>query len=76
MTTHRLIAIAVLTVATVPAAALFPAYVAYEPRTGATAVQAPGAAGGYRYCVYGGEPARSQVEADTYSVSFGCRVDA
>ncbi|WP_328676640.1 hypothetical protein OG905_23065 [Streptomyces sp. NBC_00322] len=70
MTTSRLIAIAVLTAA-VPAAALFPAYAAYGPRTGAPTVQAPGAAGGRTDCLYGKQPA-----ADTYSVSFGCRVDA
>ncbi|MEU9011002.1 hypothetical protein AB0D12_14715 [Streptomyces sp. NPDC048479] len=52
MTTLRLIAIALLTVAAVPAAALLPAD---GLRTGAPTVQAPGAPGapgGYRYCAY------------------------
>lgn len=78
MSTPRLIAIAVLTAAALPAAALFTAYGALGPRNGAPTVQAPGAAGGaaggYRGCTYGVQPDRSQ--ADTYSVSFGCRVDA
>lgn len=49
MTTLRLIAIALLTVAAVPGAALLPAD---GPRTGAPTVQAPGAPGDYRYCAY------------------------
>ncbi|TQK45221.1 hypothetical protein FBY35_6774 [Streptomyces sp. SLBN-118] len=66
MTTSRLIAVAVLT-----AAALFPAYAMYGPRTGAPTVQAPGAVGGRGDCPYGRQSA-----ADTHSASFGCRVDA
>ncbi|WP_406401543.1 hypothetical protein OH805_20950 [Streptomyces sp. NBC_00879] len=66
MTTSRLIAVTVLT-----SAVLFPAYATHGPRTGAPTVQAPGAAGGRTNCLYGKQPA-----ADTYSVSFGCRVDA